>query len=226
MDIPITASNFPSIEDDQFNSYLDIPDDIDPQSFIESNMVDDPTFEKILIEAESDIKEMPSCKTFIDIFNIVIKDVCFKQKCINYYSLFWLKNTRNYSEFKVGLVIKYNHFIGKIGSYINKIYKSYFKYVVPYGTIILEWKHTLGDHNYLTEFCPLNEKTYNQIVREYKEKALKWYNENYIPEYRLELQEWWFNKHQEYIKKHPESNYINTDIIDEDKNNWKNLITI
>jgi hypothetical protein len=63
MELPITASNFP------FDSYLEIPDDTNPQSFIESNMVDDPTFEKILVEAESEVKEMPSCieaNTYID----------------------------------------------------------------------------------------------------------------------------------------------------------------
>jgi uncharacterized protein YlbG (UPF0298 family) len=49
--------------------YLEIPDDVNIQEFIESNMVDDPTFEKILLEAESEVKEMPSCieaHTYID----------------------------------------------------------------------------------------------------------------------------------------------------------------
>jgi hypothetical protein len=209
---------------------IDIFDEVDSHStkeFIESNMVDDPTFEKILVEADNQPIEIPSCKTFTDTFSIKIKDVYFEQKSISYWKLYWLKDTKNYSEFKVNLVVKYNHFIGKIGHKLNTIYKTYFKHIVPYGTIILEWKHTFGDHNYLTEFCPLNEKTYNQIVKGYKEEALKWYNENYIPEYRKELQEWWFNKHQEYIKKHPESTRLNnTDIVDEDKSNWKNLITI
>jgi hypothetical protein len=72
MEIPITASNFTSVEDNQFNSYLEIPDDIEPQSFIESNMIDDPTFEKILVETESKPIEIPSCRTLDEyIFNSI-----------------------------------------------------------------------------------------------------------------------------------------------------------
>jgi hypothetical protein len=58
---------------------LDIPDDIDPQQFIESNMVDDPTFEKILVEAESEVKEIPSCKTLRTYITSELRDTKFEQ---------------------------------------------------------------------------------------------------------------------------------------------------
>ena len=69
-----------------------------------------------------------------------------------------------------------------------------------------------------------NLERYNLIKESSTDESRKEYKE-YIVEYRKELRDWYFKKHEKYVMEHPGSdNLINPDDVDENKSNWINLI--
>jgi len=169
---------------------------LDSPPILEDKPIDSEDEYLFNIPNENELDIIPSCHSFNSLFNITITEVGKRSNM--YKASAWIdKYFLEYHSIK-NWVRPYNRLINRLGRFADKIYtKLHPDYLI--GSISLVWKDGYGDtKSYSYYQCPLTIENYIRVSNWLLRDAREWYDNVYIVNYRKELREWYFKKHNLY----------------------------